>query len=66
MSFETSAVSSCSKDVDDNGGGEIYMVHMSAWGHTRDASTSVKVGAAIATRELDCLCRFHVFCLDFG
>lgn len=33
----------CSKDVDDNGGGEIYMVHMSAWGHTRDASCSVKV-----------------------
>lgn len=33
----------CSKDVDDNGGGEIYMVHLSAWGHTRDASLSVKV-----------------------
>lgn len=33
----------CSKDVSDAGGGEVYMVHMSAWGHTRDASLSVKV-----------------------
>ncbi|CAJ1440755.1 unnamed protein product [Effrenium voratum] len=33
----------CSREVDDNGGGEIYMVHLSAWGHTRDASLSVKV-----------------------
>lgn len=33
----------CSSEVDDNGGGEIYMVHLSAWGHTRDASLSVKV-----------------------
>ena len=32
----------CSKDVSDAGGGEVYMVHMSAWGHTRDASLSVK------------------------
>jgi len=33
----------CSPDVSDAGGGEVYMVHMSAWGHTRDASLSVKV-----------------------
>ncbi|CAE7511109.1 unnamed protein product [Symbiodinium natans] len=33
----------CSAEVDDNGGGEIYMVHLSAWGHTRDASLSTKV-----------------------
>jgi len=33
----------CSSEVDDNGGGEIYMVHLSSWGHTRDASLSVKV-----------------------
>lgn len=33
----------CSPEVNAAGGGEIYMVHLSAWGHTRDASTSVKV-----------------------
>jgi len=33
----------CSPEVNASGGGEIYMVHLSAWGHTRDASTSVKV-----------------------
>jgi len=33
----------CSADANDKTGGEIYMVHLSAWGHTRDASTSVKV-----------------------
>ncbi|CAE8646030.1 unnamed protein product, partial [Polarella glacialis] len=33
----------CSPEVSDRGGGEIYMVHLSAWGHTRDASLGVKV-----------------------
>ena len=40
--YRSIPVGRCSKDVDDNGGGEIYMVHLSAWGHTRDASLSVK------------------------
>jgi len=33
----------CSREVSDEGGGEIYLVHLSAWGHCRDASCSVKV-----------------------
>eukprot|EP00419_Tripos_fusus_P005094 CAMPEP_0172670370 /NCGR_PEP_ID=MMETSP1074-20121228/10261_1 /TAXON_ID=2916 /ORGANISM="Ceratium fusus, Strain PA161109" /LENGTH=726 /DNA_ID=CAMNT_0013487277 /DNA_START=101 /DNA_END=2281 /DNA_ORIENTATION=- len=33
----------CSKDVSDLGSGEIYLVHLSAWGHCRDACTGVKV-----------------------
>jgi len=33
----------CSMEVDEHHGGEIYMVHMSAWGHCRDAMTTVKV-----------------------
>jgi len=35
----------CSKEVTDLTGGEIYLVHLSAWGHTRDSSTAVKVTA---------------------
>lgn len=33
----------CSREVDEMVGGEIYLVHFSAWGHTRDACTTVKV-----------------------
>jgi len=33
----------CSMDVDERQGGEVYMVHMSAWGHCRDAMTTIKV-----------------------
>eukprot|EP00929_Paragymnodinium_shiwhaense_P111828 TRINITY_DN80116_c0_g1_i1.p1 TRINITY_DN80116_c0_g1~~TRINITY_DN80116_c0_g1_i1.p1 ORF type:complete len:1252 (-),score=374.29 TRINITY_DN80116_c0_g1_i1:176-3931(-) len=33
----------CSKEVTDMTGGEIYLIHLSAWGHTRDASTAVKI-----------------------
>jgi len=33
----------CSKEVSEQGGGEIYLVHLSAWGHCRDACTGVKV-----------------------
>eukprot|EP00928_Gymnodinium_smaydae_P030368 TRINITY_DN22615_c0_g1_i2.p1 TRINITY_DN22615_c0_g1~~TRINITY_DN22615_c0_g1_i2.p1 ORF type:complete len:836 (-),score=151.87 TRINITY_DN22615_c0_g1_i2:15-2522(-) len=33
----------CSREVSEATGGEIYLVHLSAWGHTRDASTGVKV-----------------------
>jgi len=33
----------CSKEAGDMGGGEIYLVHLSAWGHCRDACTGVKV-----------------------
>eukprot|EP00929_Paragymnodinium_shiwhaense_P057682 TRINITY_DN28882_c0_g1_i1.p1 TRINITY_DN28882_c0_g1~~TRINITY_DN28882_c0_g1_i1.p1 ORF type:complete len:840 (+),score=108.07 TRINITY_DN28882_c0_g1_i1:110-2629(+) len=35
----------CSKEVTDVSGGEIYLVHLSAFGHTRDACTAVKVKA---------------------
>jgi len=33
----------CSDWVDEENGGEIFMVHMSSWGHCRDAMTVVKV-----------------------
>eukprot|EP00811_Abedinium_folium_P018273 NODE_2719_length_2158_cov_7.635647.p1 GENE.NODE_2719_length_2158_cov_7.635647~~NODE_2719_length_2158_cov_7.635647.p1 ORF type:complete len:479 (-),score=141.44 NODE_2719_length_2158_cov_7.635647:322-1758(-) len=33
----------CSREVDEYQGGENYIVHMSAWGHTRDTSMAVKV-----------------------
>jgi len=33
----------CSREVSEESGGEIYLVHLSAWGHTRDACTGVKV-----------------------
>jgi len=33
----------CSKEVSDIGGGEIYLVHLSPWGHCRDACTGVKI-----------------------
>lgn len=33
----------CSDLVDETRGGEVFMVHMSAWGHCRDACTTVKV-----------------------
>jgi len=33
----------CSSEVSENGGGEIYLVHLSPWGHCRDACTGVKV-----------------------
>jgi hypothetical protein len=33
----------CSKEVDETRGGEVYMAHMSAWGHCRDAMCCVKV-----------------------
>merc|ERR1719330_951279 len=33
----------CSREVSDRGGGEIHLVHLSAWGHCRDACCGVKV-----------------------
>lgn len=33
----------CSHDVTQHSGGEIHLVHSSAWGHCRDAMTAVKV-----------------------
>lgn len=33
----------CSREVDERRGGEVHIVHMSSWGHTRDASCCVKV-----------------------
>lgn len=33
----------CSREVSDQGGGEIYLCHLSAWGHSRDACCGVKV-----------------------
>jgi len=33
----------CSREISDQGGGEIYLVHLSPWGHCRDACTGVKV-----------------------
>lgn len=33
----------CSKEVNEAQGGEIYLVHLSAWGHCRDAVCGVKV-----------------------
>jgi len=33
----------CSPEVSDQGGGEIYLVHLSPWGHCRDACCGVKV-----------------------
>jgi len=33
----------CSQEVTELSGGEIYLVHLSAWTHSRDASTAVKV-----------------------
>jgi hypothetical protein len=33
----------CSENMSDVSGGETFLVHMSAWGHTRDASCGVKV-----------------------
>jgi len=33
----------CSREVTDQGGGEIYLAHLSAWGHCRDACCGVKV-----------------------
>lgn len=33
----------CSKEVSDRGGGEIHLVHLSSWGHCRDACCGVKV-----------------------
>mmetsp|Transcript_60947 Transcript_60947/g.197218 ORF Transcript_60947/g.197218 Transcript_60947/m.197218 type:complete len:777 (+) Transcript_60947:104-2434(+) len=33
----------CSREVSDQGGGEIYLVHLSPWGHARDACCGVKV-----------------------
>mmetsp|Transcript_53461 Transcript_53461/g.141013 ORF Transcript_53461/g.141013 Transcript_53461/m.141013 type:complete len:687 (+) Transcript_53461:2-2062(+) len=33
----------CSREVSDEGGGELYLVHLSAWGHSRDACCGVKV-----------------------
>lgn len=33
----------CSEQVSEENGGEIYLVHLSAWGHTRDACCGVKV-----------------------
>jgi hypothetical protein len=35
----------CSREVSEFHGGEVYLVHLSAWGHTRDACTAVKVKA---------------------